>query len=243
MRECRQVISIGRIQSIQSFSTLDGPGTRCVVFFQGCPAGCIFCHNPDSWAPQGGEEIDPDTLLLRLERFRPFLQNPPGLTLSGGEPLYQPSFAVKIAQAAKKRGWRLALDTSGWGPTTDFLRVVREVDLVMFSIKHPRDPKILSCLDAQQVLANWRSLAAVKVPVWLRYVLIKEWTDQPETLHLLGKLARLLPNLERIEILPYNSLAESNWRDLGRDSPLFHPAPPAVTEEDIQRAERMVGEN
>ena len=231
---------MGRIQSIQSFSTLDGPGARCVVFFQGCPVGCIFCHNPDSWELQGGEEIDPEALLLRLERFRSFLQNPPGLTISGGEPLYQPEFAIKLAKLAKSRDWHVALDTSGWGPATVFLSVVREVDLIMFSIKHPLTPETLSRLNLGQVITNWEKLAALKSPVWLRYVLIKGRTDQPETLHSLGEWAKKLPNLEKIEIFPYNSLAESNWRTLHRDSPLFHSFPPTVTEEDIRKAEQLL---
>lgn len=237
-----EVEGMGRIQSIQSFSTLDGPGTRCVVFFQGCPVGCLFCHNPESWEAEGGEIVDPEDLLLRLERFRPFLQAPPGLTITGGEPLFQPEFALKLANSAKKQGWHVALDTSGWGPTDAFLAVVENVDLVMFSIKHPLKPKLLSRLELEQTLANWKSLTLLKVPVWLRYVLIKNWTDQPETLHVLGELAKELPNLEKIEIFPYNSLAESNWQALHWDSPIFHQHPPAVTEEEIKEAELIVKE-
>lgn len=229
---------LGRIQSLQSFSTFDGPGTRCVVFLQGCPVGCVFCHNPDSWDPRGGEEIGVDALLRRLDRYRPFLQRP-GLTLSGGEPLYQPDFALSLVNAAKAEGWHVALDTSGWGPGDRFTAVAGAADLVMFSFKHPLRPDRIA-RGTERVLPNWRLLAALGVPVWLRYVLIAGWTDEPEALRALGKLAREMPSLERIEILPYNSLAEDNWAKLGWDSPMFHGERPTVSEEQIRRAEELV---
>lgn len=234
------MVTRGRIQSVQSFSTLDGPGTRCVVFFQGCPAGCLFCHNPESWAAQGGEEIAPEALLLRLERFRPFLQTPPGLTLSGGEPLFQPEFALALATLAQGEGWHAALDTCGWGPTDSFQQLVQGVDLVMFSIKHPLHPEALSKLNPASVLANWQLLSNFSTPVWLRYVLIKGWTDPPEALTALGRLAKEIPTLERIEIFPYNSLAESDWEDLHRDSPLFHEHSITVTETEVRQAETLI---
>jgi len=234
---------MGRIQSIQSFSTLDGPGTRSVVFFQGCPAACLFCHNPESWAAQGGEEITPEELLLRLERFRPFLQEPPGLTLSGGEPLYQPAFALALAKLARAEGWHVALDTCGWGPTEPFHNLIQTVDLVMFSIKHPVYPDALSKLNPDSVLTNWQLLATLTTPVWLRYVLIKGWTDPPAALTALGRLARDLPTLEKIEIFPYNSLAESDWQKLQWDSPLFHEGNITVTEEEVRQAEKHVRES
>lgn len=236
------VVTMGRIHSLQSFSTLDGPGTRCVVFFQGCPAGCLFCHNPESWAAHEGEEISPEALLLRLERFRPFLQTPPGLTLSGGEPLYQPDFALALAVLARRAGWHVALDTCGWGPVHPFKNLVRAVDLVMFSIKHPLHPETLSKLNPASVLTNWAALASLQTPVWLRYVLIKGWTDPPEALTALGQLAKELPTVEKIEILPYNSLAESNWAKLDQDSPLFHEQKLTVAEAEIRRAEALVQE-
>lgn len=231
----------GRIQSIQSFSTLDGPGTRCVVFLQGCPVGCVFCQNPDSWAPEGGEEATVDELLRRLERFRPFLTRP-GLTLSGGEPLYQPVFTLALARGARAAGWHVALDTAGWGPEEDFVRAAEAVDLVMFSIKHPLEPEKVALYDTRRAMANLRRLAALPVPVWLRYVLIAGWTDEPAALAALGELAAGLPNLERVEILPFNSLAQSKWARLGRENAFFRGAGCTVTEHDLRRAEEIVEE-
>lgn len=231
MKGCK----MGRIQSIQSFSTFDGPGTRVVVFFQGCPRQCIFCHNPDSWDIRAGEEIEAEALLRRIERFRPFLREP-GLTLSGGEPLFQPDFALELIVKAKRAGWKVALDTSGWGPKARFLEIVSATDLVMFSVKHPLAPEKVSQCELGQVAANWESLAGLFIPVWLRYVLIPGWTDEPEALDALARLARMAPNLEKIEILPFNRLAGDKWAKLGWENPLFRKGFPMVTEDQIQKA-------
>lgn len=231
---------MGRIQSIHSFSTVDGPGARSVVFFQGCPVGCIFCHNPDSWDVFGGEEISVNILMRRLDRFRPFLPTPPGLTLSGGEPLTQGEFAAELGKKARAEGWHVALDTSGCGPRADFERVVKEVDLVMFSVKHPLHPEKLTKVKLKPLLENLRLLAKLPVPVWLRYVLINGWTDEPEALRTLGNLAAELPNLQKIEILPFNGLAENKWADLGWEFRFSKDRKPVITEEDIKEAEKIV---
>jgi pyruvate formate lyase activating enzyme len=210
-----------------------------VVFFQGCPVKCVFCHNPDSWSPSGGETVEVAELLRRLERFRPFLQTP-GLTLSGGEPLFQPDFALDLISRAKILGWHVALDTSGWGPEDRFAAVAGAVHLVMFSIKHPLTPEKVAAYDFQQALTNWRRLKSIPVKVWLRYVLIPGWTDEPESLQALKNLASELPNLDRIEILPYNSLAENKWTKLGLENPFFDLARTSVTEEQIQQVEKMM---
>ncbi len=229
----------GRIQSIQSFSTLDGPGARCVVFLQGCPLGCIFCHNPDSWEPEGGEEIEAEQLLRRLERFRPFLRTP-GLTLSGGEPLFQPEFTLDLIQNAKAAGWHVALDTSGWGPTDRFITIAGAANLVMFSIKHPLNPEKIIKGNYREIPANWMALAEIPKPVVARYVLIPGWTDGPEALTALVALAKMQPRLERIEILPFNGLAAPKWAQLGWKSPLFNGVTAQVTEEQIRRAEQFI---
>lgn len=231
-------IYLGRIQQIQSFSTVDGPGTRCVVFFQGCPVRCVFCHNPDSWDVAGGQEIDVETLTQRLERFRPFLPEP-GVTLSGGEPLVQPEFALEVAKSLKSRGWHVALDTSGWGRGEDLARLAREVDLVIFSIKHPIHPERVVGCDYRPVIENWRQLAEVNVKVWMRYVLIHGLTDEPEALDALRDWAQINPHIERVEILPYNSLAETKWEKIRWEFPLKDQTP-AVTEEEIVAAEERV---
>jgi pyruvate formate lyase activating enzyme len=203
--------------------------------------GCIFCHNPDSWDFDAGEELDVATLMRRLESYRPFLQTP-GLTISGGEPLVQPEFALELIQAAKAARWHVALDTSGWGPQASFEKITQAANLVIFSIKHPLTPERLApnC-NLRNTLANWRTLASLKTPVWLRYVLIPGWTDEPEALKALGVIANELPNLERLEVLPFNSLAEEKWIQIGKESPIFKGPKIRVTEEQLIKAEEMIG--
>lgn len=176
--------------------------------------------------------------LRKLERFRPFLHSP-GLTISGGEPLFQPQFTLALIRAAKAEGWHVALDTSGWGPEASFVAIADAADLVLLSIKHPLQPERVA-RQADQTLSNWRRLIALDVPVRLRYVLIPGWTDTPAALDMLGELARRTPRLERVEILPFNSLAADKWAKLGWDSPLFHGERSTVTEAQIHRAEQIV---
>ena len=231
---------MGRIQSIQSFSTFDGPGSRCVIFLQGCPMGCIFCHNPESWDPKGGEEVDGADLLRRLERFRPFFQRP-GLTISGGEPLFQPGFTLELTSRAKALGWHVAVDTSGWGPPEMLQKVSEAADLIIFSIKHPFElEKLAPGADSQNIMKNLKLLAALNTKVWLRYVLIPDWNDDPECLKGFAMIAGRFPNLDKLEILPFNSIAAEKWAKLGKNSPVFNGRPIQVSEKQIYQAEQMI---
>jgi pyruvate formate lyase activating enzyme len=230
---------MGRIQSISSFSTLDGPGARCVVFFQGCPMKCVFCHNPDSWDVELGHAIETQELMRRLEEYRRFF-NSPALTISGGEPLWQPEFALELAHMARQKGWHVALDTSGWGPSHAFVSVCKAVDLVMFSIKPVFDRPGISYINESEMGENLECLARLGVPVWLRYVLIPDKTDSHELLVDLGIRARALPNLKKIQILPFNHLAGEKWRMLGKSNPLFEGSIRSLSEEELRKAEELV---
>jgi pyruvate formate lyase activating enzyme len=199
----------------------------------------LFCHNPGGWTTNGGVEIDVDQLLLRLERFRPFLQEP-GLTISGGEPMVQPDFTLELIKAAQNEGWHVALDTSGWGANETFLKVAGAADLVILSVKHPLTPeKIIQCAP-QSLITNRSALASLPVPVILRYVLIPGWTDSPEALSAFGALAKAQPNLVRIEVLPFNNLAKDKWTKLGQESPLFAENTLKVSESQIRKAEEII---
>jgi pyruvate formate lyase activating enzyme len=202
--------------------------------------GCIFCHNPESWDPDGGEEVDGPGLLRRLERFRPFLQKP-GLTISGGEPLFQPGFTLELIDKAKASGWHVAVDTSGWGPSDMFRTISEEADLIIFSIKHPfESEKLAPGADSQSILNNLKTLAASKTRVRLRYVLIPGWNDQTACLKAVGAMAKEIPNLEKVELLPFNNLAADKWAKLGKVCPILKEQPLKVSEEQIIRAEQTI---
>ena len=129
----------GYIHSIESFGTVDGPGIRFVVFFQGCPMRCLYCHNPDTWAMKGGKEISVDEILEKYDSVKSFLKNG-GITATGGEPLLQMEFLTELFQKAKEKGIHTCLDTSGITFTpekrTGFDRLMSVTDLIMLDIKH-----------------------------------------------------------------------------------------------------------
>ncbi len=230
----------GKIHSIQSFSTFDGPGARAVVFLQGCPVGCFFCHNPESWDPKEGQAMTVTQILLKLSGFKTFLEKP-ALTISGGEPLAQPEFTAALIAAAREEGWHVALDTSAWGAAETFRQIAAQANLVMLSIKHPQKPENLSQLKLPDLQAKLKILAALPVPVWLRYVLIPGWSDNQEELLALKKLATGLPNLEKIQLLPFNSLATTAWEKLGQKNSLLNEDL-KVSEADLRHAEKILAD-
>ncbi|MBM4201037.1 MAG: radical SAM protein [Gammaproteobacteria bacterium] len=230
----------GRINQIVSFSTFDGPGTRAVVFTQGCPVGCHFCHNPETWEATGGTLMDVDELMRRLERFRSFLARP-ALTITGGEPLLQFDFVMALCAAARHEGWHVALDTSGCTTPEKLRAAAAAVDLIMCSIKPEADATPICKACGKHLRRNVAELRSQPTPVRLRYVLIPGFTDDEAGLRSLGDFARTFPNLESVELEPFNGLAAEKWDALGMHSLLFeHPLPP-VHEDDIQRAREWVG--
>jgi len=202
--------------------------------------GCFFCHNPETWDVSGGQEMGGADLMRHLERFRTFFQEP-ALTISGGEPLFQPEFTLELIHRAKALGWHVAVDTSAWGPPEPMQKICDAADLVIFSIKHPLMPeKLAPGADLRGITANLGKVAASKIRLWLRYVLIPGWTDSPECLKQLGGIAQELPNLDKLEILPFNNLAAEKWVQLGKNSPIFNGSLHAVSEEQIGRAEEWL---
>lgn len=209
-----------RIQQLQSYSTLDGPGTRFVVFTQGCPMGCIFCQNPDSWDCDGGEEFTVAELLRKMESCRSFLTES-GLTITGGEPLFQAEEVQQLMTEAQADGWHVALDTSGWGDFETFRQMAQQADLLIFSIKHSLYPSEMSRSSLEDLHRNLAMIASLDTPVRVRYVLIPGWSDAPDELTELAELVKKLPNLEKLELLPFNNLCKDKWDKLNWDSPVF----------------------
>lgn len=151
----------------------------------------------------------------------------------------QPDFVGELAKVCQAEGWHVALDTSGWGPIERFMAAAAAVDLVMISVKDPLNTQGICRIKREESLTNLHRLREVNVPVWLRYVLISGLTDDEASLAELGRLAAEQPNLERLEILPFNSLAENKWSKLGREFPL-NKRKPKVNEEQVKWAELKV---
>lgn len=215
----------GHIHSTESFGTVDGPGVRFVIFFQGCPMRCKYCHNPDTWSGKGGTEMTVEELLDAYERNRTFYRKG-GITATGGEPLMQLEFLTELFGEAKRRGIHTCLDTSGIAYSekrkAEFERLFAVTDLVLLDIKHS-DPKghiELTSRKQDSVLAFAKALEEAQIPVIIRHVAVPGITDQDEELRDLGHLIGTWKNLKGLDVLPYHTMGVAKYKSLGIPYPL-----------------------
>ena len=226
----------GRIHSIETCGTVDGPGLRYVIFTQGCPLRCQYCHNPDCRYWADGNPTTVDELIHEISTYRHYIQPPGGVTVSGGEPLMQPYFTREILRRCKEElGLHTALDTSGYCNLHVAQEVLDYVDLVLLDIKS-FDPQIYLDLTGVSVeptlrLANY--LNEICKPTWIRFVLVPGLTDLPHNVEGLAKFVATLDNVERVEILPFHKMGEYKWEQLGYEYSLKNTSTP--TQEEIQR--------
>lgn len=228
----------GRIHSIESFGAVDGPGVRFVVFFQGCPMRCRFCHNPDTWNPDGGKLISAEAIVEKAERCRAYLRNG-GVTLSGGEPLMQPAFALDILQRLREARLHSALDTAGMLPLAVSAPVIDAADMVLLDIKalDPDECIALTGLSNVNELSTLDYCEKTAKRTWIRHVLVPGLTLETEKL---TKLADFLKNytcVEKVELLPFHKLGEFKWKELG--IPYTLADTPAPTQVEIEAAKRL----
>ena len=218
----------GRIHSLESFGTVDGPGLRYVVFMQGCPMRCQYCHNPDTWNMSGGTEITVAEILSQYEKNRPFYRNG-GLTVTGGEPLMQIDFVTELLTQAQQKGIHTCIDTSGitYSPdnrkSLDKLdKLLSATDLVMLDIKHIRSDrhKTLTGHENSKILDFARYLDKKHIPVWIRHVVVPGHTDDADDLKELGHFIGELKNVKALDVLPYHVMGQSKYEQLGLEYPL-----------------------
>ena len=236
----------GFIHSTESFGSVDGPGVRFVIFVAGCPMRCQFCHNPDTWNMQVGEQKSADELLAQALRYRSYWKDGGGITVSGGEPLLQMDFMIELFQKAKEKGINTTIDTSG-APFTrkepffgKFNELMKYTDLLLVDIKHIDDEqhKLLTGQTNKNILDMARYLSEIGKPVWIRHVLVPEKSDKDEYLKELYKFIKTLDNVEKVEVLPYHTFGEYKWKELGYDYPLAGIEPP--TKERIKNANEIL---
>lgn len=213
----------GRIHSIESFGTVDGPGVRFVVFMQGCPMRCAYCHNPDTWAPNGGTPVTPQQIMARYLKNKSFYRDG-GLTVTGGEPLLQIDFLLELFTLAKQEGVHTCIDSSGipfnpsdrvWMEKLD--RLLAMTDLVMLDIKHidPRLHRQLTGCSNENILRFAHYLDRKSVPVWIRHVVVPTVTDDETYLYRLGWFVGGLGNLKALDVLPYHTMGRVKYEKLG----------------------------
>ena len=231
------MIMMGKIHSIETCGTVDGPGIRYVLFTQGCPLKCQYCHNPDSWKIGEGNEMSVDSIIKDVVKYKSYMQfSGGGITVSGGEPLLQPKFVGELFKECQKNSIHTCLDTSGYIKLDKADPVLDYTDLVLLDIKsyNPLVFKDVTGVEIHNTLAFAKHLADRKIPVWIRYVLVPGLTDHLEDIQALAKYLTTLNNVERIDILPFHKMGEYKWEQLGYDYQLTDtPSPEA---EDVKIA-------
>lgn len=239
---------MGKIHSVFSGGTVDGPGIRFVVFTQGCPLRCQFCHNPDTWKIGAGEERSVDDLIKEIVRYKNYFGLNGGLTISGGEPLVQLDFIIELSKAAVKNGVNVAVDTSGYlfdenspEKIKKFDELNKYVDLYLLDIKHIDDDKhrMLTGVTNKHTLAFAKYLSESGKKMWIRHVLVPGITDDDDALIRLKEFIDTLKTVEKVEVLPYHTMGVPKYEKLGIDYPLKGVEPPS--KERVMNAKRLLG--
>lgn len=237
----------GRIHSVESFGSADGPGVRYIVFLKGCNMRCQYCHNPDTWAKDGGELMTPEEVLKKALRYKTYWKEKGGITVSGGEALLQIDFVTELFRLAKENGVNTCLDTSG-NPfsmeepfKSKFDELMKYTDLFMLDIKHIDDTahRKLTGQTNQNILEMAAYLSDHGKAMWIRHVLVPGITTEEDELHRLRSFLDTLKTVERVEVLPYHTLGVFKWKELGIPYQLEGVDPP--TKEQIDRAKEILG--
>ena len=257
----------GYIHSLETFAAgIDGPGCRYVVFMRGCHMRCKFCHNPDTWALQGGEVYTPEDLFAKAYRYKNYWTKRDsvhgdrlngGITVSGGEPLLQIDFVTEFFKLAKAKGIHTCLDTSGNPFTREepffskFNELMKYTDLIMLDIKNidPEGHKLLTGQPVDNILDCARYMDELGKEMWIRHVLVSadearkediSFSDRDEQLESLAEFIKTLKNVSKVEVLPYHTLGVQKWENLGIPYSLENIDPP--TRERVENANRILNE-
>ena len=241
-------MTVGHIHSKESFGTVDGPGIRYVLFLQGCPMRCLYCHNPDTWEIGIGTDITVEEVLGEYNKNRSFYKSG-GITVTGGEPLLQIDFLLELFEKAKEQGIHTCIDTSGityrpgksaYNEKLD--KLMYYTDLVMLDIKHidPEHHKKLTGQDNAGILAFTKYLEEKNINVWIRHVIVPNITDDPVYLRELGRFIGKLKNLHALDVLPYHSMGVAKYHELGIPYPL--EGTEALKTEDAVKAKKYIFE-
>ncbi len=235
----------GYIHSVETCGTLDGPGLRYVVFMQGCPLRCRFCHNPDTWQCNKGSKLSPEEVMEDIVKYSSFIKKG-GVTLSGGEPLAQAGFSAELLRLCRKEGIHTAIDTSGAVPLNLCRHAVDEARLILLDIKHINDDKCRELTgqgneNALELLdyCQWKNKK-----VWIRHVIIPGITDDERDIEAMAEYLSGITAIKRIEVLPFHKMGEFKWKELGLHYELENtPEPAASSIESIRRIFRKYSLN
>lgn len=236
----------GRIHSVESFGSVDGPGVRYVAFLQGCHMRCRYCHNPETWAKTGGEIMTAKELFDKAYRYKNYWQDGGGITISGGEALLQIEFVTEVFKLAKEKNVHTAVDTSG-NPFTEkepfisqFDELMAVTDLFILDLKHidEKKHKSLTGWTNQNILRMAQYLSDHGKDMWIRHVLVPGITDDEDDLKRLSEFVKQLKTVKRFEVLPYHTLGVFKYHNLGIEYSLEEVMPPS--KEEVERAQRLL---
>lgn len=237
--DARAAVASGEMGFLHSFttgSTVDGPGVRLVAWTAGCLFRCLYCHNPDTWTMKNGMPVTIERATEELGKYRHGLKlMSGGLTVSGGEPLMQHRFVLKLFKVAQKMGIHTALDTNGYLGDRLSDDDLEAISLVLLDIKawNPDRHRCLVGMDVEPVLEFARRLAKRNRPVWTRFVLVPGLTDDAEDVGSIARFTAELGNVQRVDVLPFHQMGRYKWGQLGMDYALENVEPPTV--ESVER--------
>ena len=237
-------MTTARIHSMETFGSVDGPGVRFVLFLQGCKMRCRYCHNPDSWKINAGEEKSADDILNFALRYKSYWGSQGGITVSGGEPLLQMDFLIEFFKKCKKEGIHTTIDTAA-GPFTreepffsKFNELMQYTDLLMVDVKEIDADKHLDLTKVKldNIIDCLRYLDEIKKPVWIRHVLVQGYTDDDGEILRLKDFLATLSNVRKVEVLPYHSFGMYKWESMGLNYTMADVEPPSA-----ERVQQVLG--
>lgn len=232
-----ETVTKGRIHSIQSLGALDGPGIRFTVFMQGCNLRCGCCHNPDTWSPSEGTEYTAEQIVSKAVRYREYFGTDGGITLSGGEPLLQATFAKEVFERCHAEGINTCIDTSGSVMNGDVMALLEHTDRVLLDIKYTEGElyrKHVGC-DMGRVLEFLGYLDSKHIPVTLRQVIIPTLNDNGENIRKLREISKKYSCVDKTELLPFRKMCQMKYDKLGRKFAFGHiPEPDGRTMKELE---------
>lgn len=220
----------GYIHSTESMGTVDGPGIRFVIFTQGCPLRCQYCHNPDTWKLKDGKKVTVKSLIKKIKKMKPYIERSGGgITISGGEPTMQPEFTLALLKKAKAEGLHTAVDTSGFVEQAQFEKLLPYLDLVLLDIKTMDDLKHqkLTGVSNQKTLKIVELMEEKEQPYWIRQVIVPGITDDLQAVKDFADYLNDKKYLQKVELLPYHELGKHKWEKLGLEYKLAAVKPPS----------------
>ncbi len=207
---------LGNISSFETMGLVDGPGVRFVVFLQGCPLRCAYCHNPEMWNPKEEKiQMTPEELVKKIKRYRVYFKDGGGVTISGGEPLLQAKFVTEVFKLCKQEGIHTCLDTSGYGD--DYDELLDYCDLIILDVKelNPDKYKNLVGKEIDKFSKFLKACQEKNKKMWFRQVIVPGYNDTKESVLALKEFADKFSNIEKIELLPYHTMAIKKYKELG----------------------------